>query len=265
MAAPPSRDRTALLPLAIVAVALGLRLWGVDFGLPDAEARPDELTIAYQAMKFGTGDLNPHSFNYPSVHKYVTFVLFGGWYLVGKLTGQYPDQHAFLLDFFNGAVDFRLLMRGWSVTMGTLGVALLLRAPGGRWGAALLAVTFLHVRDSHFGVTDITMVTLATASVLGALGALETPSLRRLFFASALAGLATSTKYNAGLLCVPLAIAAGSPRRVGMAALVMVGAFLVGTPYAALDARTFWTDFRFEVPTSARGSMSPSATAGSTT
>ena len=228
-------------------VAFGFRVWGVDFGLPGAEARPDELTIAFQAMKFGTGDLNPHSFNYPSLHKYVTFVLFGLWYVWGKVAGLYTGQEAFLRDFFAGSAEFRLLMRLWSVAMGTVGVALLLWAPGRRWSAALLAVTFLHVRDSHFGVTDVTMVTLTTAAVGASLMAMERPSWRALVIAAGLAGLATSTKYNAGLLCLPLALAAGSPRRVGVAAVVMVGAFLLGTPYAALDFGTFWRDFSYEL------------------
>jgi hypothetical protein len=243
---PVTLRRHDIVAAVVIAGAFALRVWAVDFGLPHAEARPDELTIAYQAMKFGTGDLDPHSFNYPSLHKYVTFVLFGAWYALGRLTGHYGGQEDFLRDFFDGAVDFRLLMRLWSVLLGTVGVALLVRAPGRLWGAALLAVAFLHVRDSHFGVTDITMVTLATAAVLAAEAHRATPSTRRLVLAAVLAGLATSTKYNAGLLCVPLALAAGSARAVALAAVVMVAAFLVGTPYAALDFPMFSTDFRYE-------------------
>jgi len=243
---PPALRHPLAAPVAIVGLALALRVWGVGFGLPMAEARPDELTIAYQAMKFGSGDLNPHSFNYPSLHKYVTFVLFGVWYAVGKLAGLYASQEEFLRSFFLADAPFRLLMRLWSVGMGTLGVALLLRGPGGVYAAALLAVHALHVRDSHFGVTDVTMVTLATAAVLACDRLREAPSGRRLVFAAVLAGLATSTKYNAGLLCVPLALAAGTPQRVCAAAGLMVAAFLVGTPYAVLDARTFAADLAYE-------------------
>lgn len=236
----------------VLVVAFALRVAGLDFGLPLAEARPDELTIAYQAMKFGTGDLNPHSFNYPSLHKYVTFGLFGFWYVVGRIAGFYASQQEFLKDFFDGAVDFRLLMRAWSAAAGTLGVAMLLRAPGGAWSAALLAVAMLHVRDSHFGVTDVTMVTLATGAVLASLALLRSGRPRDLWVAAVLAGLATSTKYNAGLLCLPLALAAwrspgGGPSRVALAGLGMVGAFFAGTPYALLDARQFWTDFSYEL------------------
>lgn len=237
--------------LGILLVALGLRLWAVDFGLPMAEARPDEMTIAFQAMKFGRGDLNPHSFNYPSLFKYLIFAVFGGYYVVGRALGIFAGQEDFLRSFFDGAVTFRLLMRLVSVGMGTLGVALLARAPGGLWGAALLAVAFLHVRDSHFGVTDITMVTLVTATALAADRLRTDGTVRSAVIAGVLAGLATSTKYNAALLCVPIALAgvlgAGSPRLVGVAAVAMVGAFLAGTPFALLDFPTFLRDFRYEL------------------
>jgi len=82
--------RRSLLPFALlVLLAFALRVAGLHFGLPLAEARPDEQTIAYQAMKFGRGDLNPHSFNYPSLFKYLTFVLFGADYAVGRLLGRF--------------------------------------------------------------------------------------------------------------------------------------------------------------------------------
>ncbi len=253
---PSSADRGAIV--ALLLLALALRVWGLDFGLPLAEARPDELTIAFQAMKFGRGDLNPHSFNYPSLFKYLMFALFGAWFAVGRVLGHFAGQEDFLRSFFDGAVSFRLLMRGWSALMGTLGVALLLRAPGGPWGAALLTVAFLHVRDSHFGVTDITMVTLATAAVLACDALRRDGRLRTALIAGALAGLATSTKYNAALLCAPIAMAAllapgPSLRLLGVGAAAMVGAFLVGTPFALLDASTFVHDFRYELSHLATG------------
>ncbi|MFZ5476897.1 MAG: glycosyltransferase family 39 protein [Myxococcota bacterium] len=232
--------------------ALALRVAGLDFGLPMAEARPDELTVAFQAMKFGTGDLNPHSFNYPSLFKYVVFVLFGAYYAVGKAIGEFAGKDAFLLAFFDGAVTFRLIVRAFSAVMGTAAVALLLRAPGGVYGASLLAVAFLAVRDSHFGVTDTTMVTLATAAALACLA--QDGSRRRAVLAGVLAGLATSTKYNAALLAVPIAIALRhEPRLLLTAAVAMVGAFVATSPFVVLDFATFRKDFLYEASHLAKG------------
>lgn len=256
---PPLQRQISLL---IVVVALLLRLYAVNFGLPLAEARPDELTIAFQAMKFGTFDFNPHSFNYPSLYKYAVFASFGGYYAVGRLIGFFSGQEEFLRSFFTGAVQFRLLMRLISVGMGTWGVALLLKAPGGRReglagmvAAGMLAVTFLHVRDSHFGVTDVSMVTLALATVLAAEQLRVNPGIRPALWAGFLGGLATSTKYNGALLSLPLALAClpeghrpgrTEAQHLIAAAAAMLGGFLLGTPYALLDFPTFWKDFSFE-------------------
>lgn len=243
--------------IAVLLLALGLRVAGIDFGLPMAEARPDEITIAFQAMKFGIGDLNPHSFNYPTLFKYITFAMFGGYYVVGRAVHHFADKDAFLLAFFNGEAGFRLLMRGWSAVVGTAGVGLLLGMPGRVVSALFLGACFLHVRDSHFGVTDITMVTLVLAAVWQADCAMSprgAPSLaarrRNVGMAAVLAGLATSVKYNAAVLGLPLVLAAWFALGSGTAVLWAVGAmgaaFLAGSPFVLLDASTFVRDFLFE-------------------
>lgn len=259
-------SRRSLL-VAVLVLALALRVVGLDFGLPLAEARPDEQTIAFQAMKFGRGDLNPHSFNYPSLFKYVVFVLFGADFAVGRALGRFAGQEDFLRAFFAAEPEFRLLMRAWSAVLGTVGVALVTRTPGRLWAGFLLAVSFLHVRDSHFGVTDITMVTLTTGAVVLALELQRNASWRMAAWAGLVAGLATSTKYNAALLVVPLVAAAATARapggvwpapaeraRLAAVALGLMGAgFLLGTPYALLDVRQFVTDFRYEMGHLAEG------------
>ncbi len=264
---PGAVPRPSLALVSIVVLALALRVAGLDFGLPLAEARPDEQTIAFQAMKFGRGDLNPHSFNYPSLFKYLTFALFGGDFAIGRVLGRFTGQEDFLRSFFAADIEFRLLMRALSAVMGTVGVALLARAPGRLWGSFFLAVSFLHVRDSHFGVTDITMVTLTTGAVLLAVELQRRGALRMAVGAGLVAGLATSTKYNAALLAIPLVAAAwgaqgggglvwsGRARgKLAAAALTaMIGGFLIGTPYALLDSGQFLTDFRYEMGHLAEG------------
>lgn len=254
---PRSRLPTAAF-VAILCVAAALRLRGLDFGLPLAEARPDEMTIAFQAMKFGTGDLNPHSFNYPSLFKYVSFGLFGAWYVVGKLLGVFQGQDDFLLSFFQADGSFRLLMRSWSALAGVATVALLGAAPGRLWGAALLAVCMLHVRDSHFGVTDPTLVLFCVGSVICSTILAHEGTLRAATWAGLLGGLAASTKYNGALCAIPLLIGAlVSPGFRGplvlRGALSMVAAFLAGSPYVLLDFPTFQKDFLFEVGHMAEG------------
>ena len=46
--------------LFIGALALGLRLYGLEFGLP-AVYNPDEVAIMSRTLAFAKGDLNPHN------------------------------------------------------------------------------------------------------------------------------------------------------------------------------------------------------------
>src|SRR4051812_48589250 len=86
------RSRLASLGIAgwlIVLSGLILRAWSLRFGLPFTESRPDETTLVRVALKFGSGDLNPHFFNYPSFMMYVMFVLDGLYFAVGRVAGWF--------------------------------------------------------------------------------------------------------------------------------------------------------------------------------
>ncbi len=127
--------------------------------------------------------------------------------------------------------------------------------------AVFLAVAFLHVRDSHFGVTDVAMTMLLTLAVVLLIAAHDrareaSGDAGRFAAAGLVAGLAASTKYNAILLVAPAVVAAGllwpaetaagrverTVRRLGAWGLAMAVGFLLGTPYAMLEPTRFWQD-----------------------
>jgi 4-amino-4-deoxy-L-arabinose transferase-like glycosyltransferase len=160
-----------------------------------------------------------------------------------------------------------LAYRSVSALFGTATVAvlyLLLRriAPSGPapfLGAVLLAVMPLHVWDSHFAVTDVTLTFWMTASVTAAVCAYQRPSRGRFAFAAALAGLATGTKFNGALATVAVALAmllALSERRLRVSQLVAWGAvsvaaalsaLFVASPHVFLKWYTTWKAFQHEL------------------
>src|SRR5439155_5538664 len=112
--------------------------------------------------------------------------------------------------------------------------------------SALLALAFLHVRDSHYGVTDVPMAFMVLVAFLYAVRLSESGSRRDLVIAGLTAGLATSTKYNAALICLPglFAVLGCAPRTkpwpsrlVDSAILLglLVAVFLCTSPYSLLD------------------------------
>lgn len=260
----------------VLVLATTARLWGIGFGLPLVEARPDEPQLVQTALAVLHGDLNPHFFNYPSAFIYVLAALYGLLFLAGAATGLTPTlatlDAALTADPSAAYLMARLLVAACGVATVHVTWRLAREQFGRQAGvsaALLLALTYLHARDSHFGVTDIPLTLLVTASVLFILRANQHGRLGDYARAGALAGLATATKYNGLLLLAPLGLLVmfGAPvpavhsrgrsidgstwtmtwRRAGVIAACAVAVAIVATPFAVLDHNTFVRDFLFEM------------------
>jgi hypothetical protein len=265
------------LLLAVLVLALALRLKGVAYGLPYSFVNADESIVIPKAFHVARGHLNPQFFFYPSLYFYLVATLYVLAAPVSWLLG-----HGNLLATTSFVTDpgaYFLLGRLLSVAMGTASVYLLYRLgrdafgrPAGLVAALLLAVAPLHVAYSHMAVTDVTAVALSLlALVLLQLAATSTEqsrsavATRRLLILGAVAaGLATSTKYNLGMLVLPATVAAAyacrpeAARRTAEGArgalvwvrllalrvyVPMAAAFLLASPFVVLDAPHFLSDF----------------------
>src|SRR5204863_526450 len=69
--------------------------------------------------------------------------------------------------------------------------------------SAFCAVAFLHVRDSHFGVTDVPVTLLTVCGFYAAVRCARGVTRGRVAAAGFVAGLAASTKYNAAVIALP--------------------------------------------------------------
>lgn len=243
----------------ILALAVAVRAWGAGFGLPHTEAVPDESYVVNMAIKFGTGNLNPGSFLYPTFFMYILFGVFGGYFVVGRLLGRYGSVGEFEQEFIVNPQNFYLLGRLLNVFFAMLTVLvvyLIARRisgrPAARLSALLLSLAYLHVRDSHFAKTDILMTLLLCLSLLFILRSYDNKQMRDYFLAGAFAGLAMSTKWMGILMPLPMFIAhalnvreEGQPlrrmmldKRLLIFGAVLVVFFFVGTPFALLDLPT---------------------------
>jgi 4-amino-4-deoxy-L-arabinose transferase-like glycosyltransferase len=251
-----SRPHPYWVLAAILLSAAALRLWGLGFGLPHWWARPDEESIIAPALRMARGDLNPHWFYWPSLYMYAVGGLFALYlaYLRARGAVPPPDLTAF---YFANPERFQYIDRGLSAALGVLSVYLLYRLARAFFpprtaliAAFFLAVAPLHVRDSHFGVTDVPATAMALASLLAIVAWFEMPSPRRLVVAAACCGLTASVKYNAGIVAVSalaaLVIRAIDDRAFGRMAIraaifaaTAAAGFVAGTPYAILDRASF--------------------------
>ncbi len=251
---------------AVVILAALLRFFPIWFGLEHPRARPDEETAVGYAVQVLGGHFNPDFFHWPSLIFYALAAVYGAASLV---------RRALLIDGAFTAADYIVIGRAFVALAGTLTVVVLFRmgrriadATTGLLAALLLAVATLHVRESHFAMTDVVMTLLvfaALALLLRAYDGARDVSPREVApfpFASAglIGGLAASTKYNGAAVAVPMAVAQlllflrwgggvwslpGWLPAIAFAAAFAAG-FVAATPYALLDWETFSADLKYD-------------------
>jgi len=244
--------------LVIVAAAAALRFWNLGAGIPHNLGQDEPHIINRVLIMMKTGDLNPHFFEWPSLTMYLNLIVGCVTFLAGAMAGSW--RH---MDFFPIA-ELYLAGRQFTALVGTATVVVTF-AIGRRWGhgvaltaAALMAVIPHHVRESHYVLTDVPTGFFVALTLLLSLRAHEQPSLRRLLWAGATAGLAASCKYNGAIAIVmPMVVVwtsgwtaaigaggwSGRFRRTLAVAGVALAAFLAGTPYAIADLPTFLNDY----------------------
>lgn len=240
--------RTALL--LVLAVAAVLRFWALDHGLPFTMARPDEAEALVHTRGFPSGDLNPRWFVYPNLFFWLIWIWDTACLAVRGLFVATPGY----VEALDG--DLALLIHDGRILSALVGTATVLvvhrlgrRVGGPATGlaaAALLAVNFLHARDSHALKTDILLAGAVPICVALLARYRDTLDTRTAVHAGLAIGIATALKYPGCVLLVTAWYAASSRpgagwRRVvphpSLAILVGVAvlAFVAGCPYMLTD------------------------------
>jgi dolichyl-phosphate-mannose-protein mannosyltransferase len=257
------RRVTTLLLLLICAVALGLRLLAITFGLP-ATYNPDEMPILNRALAFAKGDFNPHNFLYPSLYFYALFAWEVVFFVLGRVAGLYHSVDDFQREFFTD--PSRLFVAGRLLTT-CVGVATvpalyvfgkrLYNATTGLAAAAFLAVAPVAVRDAHYVKLDVPVTLLVVLTHVAVARIVTEPlaAQRRASWAIAglFAGLTISTHYYAAFIVLPIAAAAAvegmrttrwtdAAISLGIAAVATIAGFIIGTPFFFAEPHTALRD-----------------------
>jgi 4-amino-4-deoxy-L-arabinose transferase-like glycosyltransferase len=246
----------------ILLLALALRLWAINFGLPYVE-HPDEPFWVFAVLKMiKSGDPNPHDFIYPSLYYYLNAFAYLLYYEAGRLLGAFHTvadlSEPILLIGGSGKTALPglfLIGRVPSVAMGVATAALVFDVGrrlsgslvGGLLAALWTAISPALVAHSRFMVPDGPLAFLTTLVLWGAWRIYERGRTRDYLLAGLFLGLAGGMKYNA----LPFALAPvlahflrpgnrglKNVRLYGLVA-VTVAAFLLTTPYAVLDSQAF--------------------------
>ncbi len=195
--------------LSIVAIAAALRFWALDFGLPHLMTRPDEEVILLATRSPASGHFDLQYGIYPSAYIYLSWGFGELAHAALRLLGVHPEIG------YAGAIDtmpwrILLLLRLLSALGGIAAVGWLIRITrrelgncAGLIAGALLAVSLIHVRDSHAAKPD-ALMSLGVVAALGVMAPLGRGTTRaRALGTGAVIGLAMGMKYPAVLLLVP--------------------------------------------------------------
>ena len=199
--------------LLILVIAAVVRYWAIDFGLPQPDCRLDEKVIIKIALGFFSGDFNPHFFNYPTLYMYFLFGLYTCYFGLRNFFLPNLSQYTPLEEFNLYPTNFFLIDRSLSAFCGVVTVFVVYLIAKNLFckkiaiiSSLFLSLVHLHVRDSHFGVTDVTMALFVMCSTLYIVKSYKETTLKNYAIAGFFAGLAASTKYIGVLLLIPMYI-----------------------------------------------------------
>lgn len=232
------------------------------WGLP-GQWHPDE--VATRSMEMASArTLDPHFFAYPSLHIYTILALVIAPFVAVTAAGNLLSGASVATGISPGLWDhFPDILLGARLLTAVMGAAtVLLTYLAGRrlFGhrAALVAAAFLvlsagFVGLAHFATVDVPALFWMMLTFVLTLRAMDHQTRGAFAVAAFACGLAASAKYTGAFLGVPLLAAfavvahgsAGGPSRfvrdgrLPLMAAAALGGFVLGTPYAVLDAPRF--------------------------
>lgn len=241
---------------AIVALGLIPRLVNNDYGLPYVYNYDEDTHFTSRAVEmFGRGSFDPGYYQNPSAFTYIVHLALRARYsdlpAVGSLS--HLDLPAVSQQFALDPASIWITARTVAALLAIAGVIAiffvgrrLFDARVGLVAAALLCFSFLPVVYSRIAVTDVGTFLPVAIAMYGAVRVWEDGSRGHYVLAGVGTGLALGFKYTAGLVLLPLIVAAALRLRDGdrdairntiFACVAMVAVFFVTNPYVFLEAR----------------------------
>jgi hypothetical protein len=253
--------------IVILLVSLALRVWGISYGMPYSFIL-DETYLVNRSLSLGTGDLNPHLFEWPGhLLMYALLAIYGLYFVLGYAAGIFSSAENFALSFLVDPSHFYIIGRAFMVLLSMVTVYVTYRVGAraydrmtGLIAAFFLAVSPLVSGISHFALTDTPVMLLSILVFLPVLRIIHEGRTRDYILAGLIVGAGVAVKYNAGALVIPVLsghllhiLRNKKPlkgivfhRGLWLSGAALLFGFVAGCPYCLLDYPTFVRDVVFQ-------------------
>ncbi|MGH7894240.1 MAG: hypothetical protein ACREQL_06195, partial [Candidatus Binatia bacterium] len=235
-----------------LAAGIALRAYPLHVPYPQPEVDVPTGTAILEIVR---QDWRPLSLFHGTGLVYTLRCAYTALYAIGHATGRYQDRLDLLASFVRDPFPFVLIGRGIMLVLATLALVVAGRTGGLVGGpvvaagaTALLAVSFIHVRESHYVWYDLPAGTAALVTTWLALRAVQRPTPGPLLAAAAAGGLSLAMKHSVFPVAVPVFLAAAlggaaSPgrraARIAAAGATALVAYGIACPYSFLEPQAF--------------------------
>ncbi|HEX6457983.1 MAG TPA: glycosyltransferase family 39 protein [Thermoleophilaceae bacterium] len=246
--------------LLIVAVGLVLRVLHNTYGLPYVYNIDEGSHFTNRAIGMFGGSADPGYYQNPSAYTYLVHLALRFQYGIGHVIPFGHYSHA-VRQYSENPTPIYRTSRTLAALLCMLGVVGVFWVGRRLWGAlegiaaaAVLSFAFLPVAYSRVAVTDVGALLPVALALYASVRIYEDGRRRHYVLGGAMAGLAFGFKYTAGLVLVPVAIAAiarlrRNPRAIveGLIALACaVGVFFITNPYVFINFSDAWHQLKGE-------------------
>lgn len=194
------------VPLVLLVLAVAVRVYGIDWGLPGGHEEATPLRKAWDMWRWGLEGgptLDPKFFNYPSLTFYVQFIVQGLLYLCMIAAGAVDSTVDYHVLYMLDKTPFFITGRLVNVLFGSATVALsyfvgkrVCGTTGAVAAAFWLAVDPLHIARSQMIEVDVPLTFFIMLSMLFLIKGIDERHKRDFLLAGITIGLATATKYR---------------------------------------------------------------------
>lgn len=248
--------------ILIILLALGLRLWGIDHGMPFVYD-PDEPTLVVLAGGIlGNRDPNPHWFGHPATTLiYMLTVIDILIFLVGLLFGYFKGPEDFRTFYHNDPSILYLSGRVWVALLGVASILILYLIVSKYFSkkAALLSAFFFAIAPLHVDLSksirsDVVMTFFLLLAFWFCLKILHEGKPKHYIFAGIFTGLAVATKYPAALMLLTILVAhflrngfsVKNFKVLFLCGIAFLFGLFIGSPFLFLDFKSALADLMTE-------------------